>query len=78
MSKNDDLANVNADWQEATSRKLSATSDVQRALLTGAQNALIRQKQRLEGEIWRLEGERDRTRNDYNLRRCVAMTGNIG
>ena len=76
--RKDDLENVNNDWQEATSRKLSSTSDVQRALLAGAQNALIRQKQRLKAEIRALNNDRDDLRNDYNFRRCAAMTGGIG
>ena len=76
--KKDRLMEVNNDWQAATSQKLSTTSDVERALLTGAQNNLVRQKQRLKKEIWDLEKERDDIRNDYNLRRCTAQTGSIG
>ncbi len=75
--KKDDLVNVNNDWQEATSRKLSATSDVQRALFTGAQNALIRQKQRLEAEIRDLDSKRNEIHNDYNLTGCPNVSGSI-
>ncbi len=68
---------VNNDWRAATSQKLSTTSEVARALLTGAQNNLVRQKQRLEREILQLAKKREEIRNDYILRRCAAWTGSI-
>ena len=74
--KNDRLADINNDWRAAATQKLSA-GEVERALLTGALNALVDQKQRLKAEITKLEIERDNLRNDYNLRKCPAMIGSI-
>ena len=68
---------VNNDWRAATSQNLSTTSEVEKALLTGVQNNLVRQKQRLEREILQFENRREEIRNDYNLKRCTAWTGSI-
>ncbi len=76
--KNDDLVKVNNDWREAALQKLSAANDVQRALLAGALQELVRQKQRLKAEIRTLDSDRNEVQNEYNLTKCPAMTGSIG